>query len=505
MIPGLLAAAITVVVVADDRVALRAAAGESAPRQEVLYRGDWLELRGEHAGFLRVYHRRSERPGYVRSTLARVHVLDEASAPSLAALVAFLRDAPGQESLGIAYAALWLQVAPVATPPSETAAVHLALGVMADRLARRASAAQAGPGDALLPGQLAVAEGYGAHFDRFATDGDRTRVCYDGEAFRRALTAAEVADRATAALGLTGPECARPDASAVERAAWNGWRRDVLARVGPGALRPWLSNRLHLRSAEVQAELAFQQARKGDAQAARAAATEALRQLALVDKAELLPEDGLLHDETAVRVGAVREAAESGGPPAPGGGPAPRGSPAPSDGLRVETVAGGPGRTCVRLVEGGSKSDRRVTLEQCTFAVVWPGSARISPRGDVVTVAVQPLAAWRELWVLRRGAPVAARPPEWTLDVVAPAARDPDAGYVELAGFSPDGERLLLTREAIGVEGGAGAGGQPLRAFQVMRVATLTVEAEARGSPSRLPAFRRWAHPEWRSRTVALR
>src|SRR5262249_49385455 len=160
MSAGLLAAAVTLAIVADDRVALRAAPSESSPRQDVLYRGDWLEVRGERAGFLQVYHHRGERPGYLRSTLARTLGADRASAPKLLALVEFLRDAPGQESLGIAYAALWLKAAPASSAPSDTQAVHYALGVMADRLAQRASSAQAGASDAVLPGQLAVAESY---------------------------------------------------------------------------------------------------------------------------------------------------------------------------------------------------------------------------------------------------------------------------------------------------------------------------------------------------------
>src|SRR4051812_18742812 len=91
---------ITAALVVDDRVSLRAAPSETAPRQEVLYRGDWLEVRGERAGFLQVYHHRKERPGYVRSTYVRTYPLDERSAPALGALVSFFRDAPGQESLG---------------------------------------------------------------------------------------------------------------------------------------------------------------------------------------------------------------------------------------------------------------------------------------------------------------------------------------------------------------------------------------------------------------------
>ena len=59
-----------------------------------------------------MYDHRHERPGYIRPTIVRVHRLDAASAPELAAVVRFLRDANGSESLGIGYAALSLRAAP---------------------------------------------------------------------------------------------------------------------------------------------------------------------------------------------------------------------------------------------------------------------------------------------------------------------------------------------------------------------------------------------------------
>ena len=58
---------------------------------------------------------------------------------------------------------------------------------------------------------------------------------------------------------------------------------------------------------------------------------------------------------------------------------------------------------------------------------------------------MQPLAAWTEVWVLRRGDDAS-----WTIETLTPATTDPDTavGYVEAAGFSPDGGRLLVVREA---------------------------------------------------------
>ena len=57
------AAALLVALVADDGTALRSAADDSAPAQAMLYRGDWLEVRGEAPGFLKVWDHRHERPG----------------------------------------------------------------------------------------------------------------------------------------------------------------------------------------------------------------------------------------------------------------------------------------------------------------------------------------------------------------------------------------------------------------------------------------------------------
>ena len=113
------AAIVLVALVADDPAVLRNAPRDDAPAQATLWRGDWLEVRGETAGFLRVYDHRHERPGYIRPTIVRVHRLEAASAPELTAVVRFLRDASGSESLGIGYAALALRAAPAGTDTSE--------------------------------------------------------------------------------------------------------------------------------------------------------------------------------------------------------------------------------------------------------------------------------------------------------------------------------------------------------------------------------------------------
>jgi hypothetical protein len=85
----------------------------------------------------------------------------------------------------------------------------------------------------------------------------------------------------------------------------------------------------------------------------------------------------------------------------------------------------------------------------------------------------------------------------WHCDTLLPAAADPELGYVELAGWSPDGGRLLVVRE------GRTAGGLR-REFQVLRSDTLAIERHAR-NPELLLAFRRWAGADWKQHTLALR
>jgi len=117
-----------------------------------------------------------------------------------------------------------------------------------------------------------------------------------------------------------------------------------------------------------------------------------------------------------------------------------------------------------------------------------------SARGDRATIAVQPLPGWSELWVLRSGRQ------GWSVDVLTPGVAQPELGYVESAGFSPDGERLLVVREA------REDSGKVVRRFQVLRASSpdLKVELQA-GTPRIIAAFRRFASPAWRSETLALR
>ena len=74
----MLAVALVAAVIAGDHVVLRASPSRTAAQQAVLWRGDWLEVRGEQRGWLKVYDHRHERPGWVARPAARVVTLDEA-------------------------------------------------------------------------------------------------------------------------------------------------------------------------------------------------------------------------------------------------------------------------------------------------------------------------------------------------------------------------------------------------------------------------------------------
>jgi hypothetical protein len=124
--------------------------------------------------------------------------------------------------------------------------------------------------------------------------------------------------------------------------------------------------------------------------------------------------------------------------------------------------------------------------------VVWPGALRWAPSGTAAAIAVQPLAAWTELWVMRR-----TSDGSWSFDTLTPALTEPEVGYVESAGFSPDGNRVLVVREAR-------VGGRMTRRFQVLTASTLAVERWA-ASMEKLSAFKRWSAPSWRASTLVLR
>jgi hypothetical protein len=485
------AAILLVAIVAEDPAVLRNAPRDDAPAQAALWRGDWLEVRGETAGFLKVWDHRHERPGFIRPHIVRVHRLDEAGAPELKAVVRFLRDASGYESLGIGYAAMYLRAAPAG---SDTSEVLAAIGGMADRLARRASGRRTTVRDTALAGHLEVAANYGVRFETI--DGDLTegsgRLCYDGEAWERVLATpgAAALERARAALFLASTRCQPALLPPAKQRELNDRRLQALEELDPAALTPALGGRVRLAHAEALAWRAFDEARRAGAGALENAAKSeaaAVRELALTDRGVLAPEDLIRYDETAMRVAASRWATESATRDT-------RKRP-----IAVTTAPRMAGETCVRVVaalSGGAPANdnTKPLAERCTYGVVWASALRWSASGTVATLVVQPLPAWTELWVLRRGTDAAGT---WTIDPLAPATTEPELGYVESAGVSPDGAKLLVVREAR-------VSGHPTRKFQVLAASSLGIELQA-SDVTRLSAFKRWQAAWWKAGTLALR
>jgi hypothetical protein len=477
------AVVLLVALVAEDPAVLRNAPRDNAPAQATLWRGDWLEVRGESAGFLKVYDHRHERPGYIRPSQVREYRVEPETAPELASVVRFLRDSTGYESLGIGYAALALRASPAGADTSELLA---SIGSMADRLARRTSARRADSKDAALAAHVGVAESYGVKFQAVepTEPGGRGRTCYDGDAWAAVLAApaASPLERARAALSLSVDPCADPAQPPAEARRWNDRRLHALASIdfaASNALPGFLAGRIRLRHAEALAWQSFDEARQGHAEASSRAEAAAMRELALCDRGLLAPEDADLYDETAIRVAASRFAVEL----------------PPKDHherrTQVSFVPRAPGETCVRVTDSVREQSNPLA-ERCTFAVVWPSALRWASSGDLATLVVQPLPAWTELWVLRR-----ANDGTWGFETLTPATADPEVGYVESAGFSPDGRRLLLVREAR-------AAGHLARRFQVLDATFLKVEKWA-SNADKLVAFKRWSAPSWRSGTLALR
>lgn len=471
------AAAPGAAIVVRDQAALRAAPRDSARTQAALWQGEIVEVRGERLDYLQVYDYRRERGGFVRAS--QVRRLGAGDAAELLALLRFLREAPGAEALGIGLALAFVQAAPAEALRGPDGAEALdALGGFADRLAQRASArAEAARAlEAKIAAHLDVATRYGLRFAAYERAG-RMQVCYDGDAFRRVLALPSTPEqRARAALALTRPECVDPDLGPAARAARDEWRAEVLEGVDAGALPGYLANRVLMRRAAVWSGVAYERARGGEA--ADEAARRGLAALAGVRRAELTDDDLREYDDAAMRVSASRWAAA---PVAP----LPAARP-----VHLVLEPGAPGETCVALVEARNAA-RGPLARRCTYGIVWPASASANREGSALAVAVQPAAAWLELWVFHREGK------HWTVRILPPAATTPELGYAELAGWVPGGAQMLVAREARGE-------GRYRRAYEVVRLDTLAVARQA-VDPARLGAFKRWQDPAWRAATLSIR
>lgn len=474
------AASSLIAIVTQDQAALRAAPRDSAQQQVVLWQGDSLEIRGERMDYLQVYDHRRERAGFIKASQVRLVRMDPDDAPDSFAVIRFLRDTPGAEALGISYTAAYLKAAAANQISAEA---FDALGTMAERLARRSTNLQTQSGSTVKPSKqmettvaahLEVASYYGVQFKSFEREG-RIQLCYDGEAFRRVLAMNATSEqKSRAALALTRPECIDPAIRPLGKFALDNWRADVLDRVDSSHLNEYLKNRIKMRKASVWSAIAYQRSRKNED--FHVAGNRALLELAAVNKEELTDEDKLSYADAGVRVGTARWAAEV---------PLTNKS-----NVQIVTSPGEPGETCVHLVD--NKHDIKNPLaKRCTYSVVWPASARANAHSTALTLAVQPMDSWRELWLFHQTSN------GWIIDVLPPANSDPNLGYIEFAGWVPATNKMLVAREAK-------VDGVFKRRFEVVNMDTLQTENGA-DQPSSLTIFYKWQDPMWKQQTVSLR
>ncbi len=464
----ILALTATLAIVVQDHAALRSAPRSSAAELTRLWQGDVLEVRGEHAGYLKVYDYRRERGGYLRGDAARPVELSETAAPELLAVLRFLRESPGSEALGISYGAAYLKAA---APRAITAEPFGAIAQMAERLADRASGSRDPLAD--VAPHLEVVEQFGVRMRNFERNG-RMRVCYDGELFHRVLTlpAAQPEERARAILGLTRPECIDPDLGPIPRASVDAERAQLLEQVNDGELSAMTRSRLHARRAGVWASLAYSYDRRREP--AGPAAERALAELLAVHPDDLGDDRRPEYVDAVLRVGAVRWAGEL---PVQQAGP-----------LTLSAVPGDPGQTCVALE--GAHRPRAAVIRRCTYGIVRMASVRVIPQGPALVLAVQPLESWRELWVFHEKAG------SWMIDVLSPGLDNPEEGYIDFAGYAPGTRRLLIARELKDR-------GRFRRSFEELRLDDLALVRQA-GSPELLRDFGRWQDAAWRRDTLAL-
>jgi hypothetical protein len=324
----------------------------------------------------------------------------------------------------------------------------------------------------MLDAHIDIAASYGVKLVSVEQQG-QVRLCYDGEAWRRVLALKATAEQqAQAVLGLTRHDCLSANLSPLERNTWDQWRAEVLEKVDVTQLPDYLQNRVHLRRAGVWASVTFQRTRHGgDVQTA---AARAAQELMAVNPQSLSEDDKSAYNEAAIRVGAIR-----------------KNSKISSARLAIKVVASSnAGERCVQLWDNQQKQTQPL-LTHCTYGTVWTNSLQVNADNSTLTLAVQPLDGWRELWVWQK------RSDGWAVQVLPPAYSGPDIGYIEFAGWVPDNKRLLVAREAR-------VDGRYQRSFEVVRLDDLTTEKKA-DHPEDLNVFYRWQNAVWRQETVSLR
>jgi hypothetical protein len=416
-----------------------------------------------------------------------------------------LRDQPGNEELGIAYATLARSLgaaAPLASAEDAGVARPLlgagdplddAIAAMTDRLARRASQTRAVPDPSLAVALDSVAA-HGVKLIALEREG-HVIYCSDGEAEARTLAHGDASERARAALLLTQSRCGDPSAPPRRQLEWNEWRAEIAGRAEPADAAPELGVKLRLRRAEIWSQLAF--LRTADEQ--REAALAAQRELALADHGLLAEDDQSQFDEASVRVAAARWPAAVESAPARDSA-APEAAEAHAPGFRLKR-APELGRGGIELFAERADATEagRSLLSIPSSAVPQLASFDSSPAGRAAALVVQPLASWSELWVfhpIKQGRGKSATT-AWVRSVLVPAATEPGVGSVECAGFTPKGKSMLVVRQAM-------VNGKLQRTFQELSLDSLRVLAQS-DHVEGVRAFARWASPTWRAQTTALR
>lgn len=325
---------------------------------------------------------------------------------------------------------------------------------------------------------MEVAASYGVTMQSFERDG-RIQQCYNGDAFQHVMTLPSTYEqRARAVLAMTRSDCIAPTTSPLERNTIDAWRAGLLEKIDITKLPEYMKNRIHMRRAAVWSSIAYERSRAKDAprESITQAGERAMEELTNVNKQELAENDNADYTEAALRVGASRWAAA---------GPS-----TPKANINITTTPGQAGETCISLVD--AKHDvKNPLLQRCTFGTVWAASASANPQGNMLTLAVQPLEGWRELWVFRNTNNT------WNVDVLPPNLSEPDVGYIEFAGWVPGAARMLVAREAR-------TDGHFIRSFEVLNLQTMEVEKKA-STPTILSAFTKWQSATWKGTTVSVR
>jgi len=466
-------------------VSLRSAPKDSAMQQAELWQGEWVEIRGKRLNYIQVYDYKRERTGYIKEDAIRATSLDAADAGQLLTIMRYVAQNKGSESLGIGLGTAYINAASSADVNSEKGAEVLDnIGLFADRLADQASSQQPLSKTAAnsLAHQLEVATQYGVQFNTLERDG-HIQMCYNGDVYRRVLAMpASPETMVHAALALSNPQCAAANVSPIAQAQLDTWRLDVIQRVNTQTLEPFLKNRVALRKASLLASLSYAKNRlthtpeaaqlTGITEKYTSLMQQSLDTFSTVQKNELPDEDWGNYNDTAMLLNANRWAAVE---------PISK-----QQDIQVSMQTGAVGETCVIVNKG-----KQILTKRCTYGTVWLASSNINREKNAITLAVQPVAGWRELWLIN------LTKDGWQFNVLPPNNRETGLGYAEFAGWVPGGKQMLVARESR-------SQGMYQRSFEVMNIDNLTVQHQARDA-SLLGAFQRWQDPNWKANSLSVR